>query len=93
MSRELLIVHGLARQVALKVEEIRHHCPSSSLPLKRQVLRLWGECTLGTIRDLLKHIDQPDAPRSMDEKVFISRVRAVERDIRTMLDSVDCLPD
>lgn len=85
----LRLCAGMAKQIAIRVAEIKHHTDSVDIPLKRQQLRLFSELVLGSIDDLLKHVDLKDAPRNADERAAIKKMRLIQKDIHTLLSSID----
>ncbi|EIW2774293.1 hypothetical protein ACND7T_000633 [Escherichia coli] len=85
----LRLCAGMAKQIAVRVAEIKHHTNTADIPLKRQQLRLFSELVLGSIDDLLKHVDMKDAPRNADEWAAIKKMRLIQKDIHTLLSSID----
>ncbi|EEV8091740.1 TPA: hypothetical protein MRP33_003200 [Escherichia coli] len=81
----LRVVQGIARTVAERVSDLKNS-PLSEQPLKRQMLRLWAECSLGTINKLLA-MKSGDG-RTAEEKEFIRRLTLTRRDIHSQLRSV-----
>ncbi|EFM3349613.1 hypothetical protein HJV52_001885 [Escherichia coli] len=79
----------MAKQIAVRVAEIKHHTNTADIPLKRQQLRLFAELTLGSIDDLLKNIDMKDAPKNTAERDAIKKMRLIQKDIHTLLISID----
>ncbi|EFL5761282.1 TPA: hypothetical protein ACWSZJ_004190 [Escherichia coli] len=81
----LRVVQGIARTVAERVSDLKNS-PLSEQPLKRQMLRLWAEYSLGTINKLLA-MKSGDG-RTAEEKEFIRRLTLTRRDIHSQLRSV-----
>ncbi|HDI9827681.1 TPA: hypothetical protein PPG96_000194 [Escherichia coli] len=88
----LRVVSGIARTVAERVSDLKH-APLSEQPLKRQMLRLWAEYSLGTINRLIagKLKDGTSLYEcSAVEKEFVKKLRLIRRDIHALLSMVDC---
>lgn len=88
----LRVVSGIARTVAERVSDLKH-APLSEQPLKRQMLRLWAEYSLGTISRLIsgKLKDGTSLYECSDvEKEFVKKLRLIRRDIHALLSMVDC---
>ncbi|EEY5746854.1 hypothetical protein C9091_01020 [Escherichia coli] len=88
----LRVVSGIARTVAERVSDLKH-APLSEQPLKRQMLRLWAEYSLGTINRLIagKLKDGTSLYECSDvEKEFVKKLRLIRRDIHALLSMVDC---
>ncbi|MBA8260519.1 hypothetical protein HVW25_07190 [Escherichia coli] len=88
----LRVVFGIARTVAERVSDLKHS-PLSEQPLKRQMLRLWAEYSLGTINRLIagKLKDGSSLHEcSPDEKEFVKRLKLIRADIHSQLASVGC---
>ncbi|EEW0013738.1 hypothetical protein EGH77_20075 [Escherichia coli] len=88
----LRVVSGIARTVAERVSDLKH-APLSEQPLKRQMLRLWAEYSLGTINRLIagKLNDGTSLYECSDvEKEFVKKLRLIRRDIHALLSMVDC---
>lgn len=87
----LRIIHGIARTVAERVSDLKSS-PLSEQPMKRQMLRLWAEYSLGTINKL---IDMKSKANSSlhgcndEEKRFVQRLKMIRSDIHLMLQSVN----
>lgn len=88
----LRVVMGIARTISERVTDLRRS-PLSEQPLKRQVLRLWAECSLGTINRLIagKMKDGTSLHEcSAEEKEFVKRLKLIRADIHSQLASVGC---
>ncbi|EHR9158651.1 hypothetical protein KUS95_003120 [Escherichia coli] len=87
----LRIIHGIARTVAERVSDLKSS-PLSEQPMKRQMLRLWAEHSLGTINKLIdmKSKDNGSLHECNDEeKRFVQRLKMIRSDIHSMLQSVN----
>ncbi|HCL7143776.1 TPA: hypothetical protein N2W87_001949 [Escherichia coli] len=87
----LRIIHGIARTVAERVSDLKSS-PLSEQPMKRQMLRLWAEYSLGTINKLIdmKSKDNGSLHECNDEeKRFVQRLKMIRSDIHSMLQSVN----
>lgn len=85
------IIHGIARTVAERVSDLKSS-PLSEQPMKRQMLRLWAEYSLGTINKLIdmKSKDNGSLHECNDEeKRFVQRLKMIRSDIHSMLQSVN----
>ncbi|HAX9987594.1 TPA: hypothetical protein JS231_002432 [Escherichia coli] len=88
----LRVVMGIARTVAERVSDLKNS-PLSEQPLKRQMLRLWAEYSLGTINKLInmKLKDNGSVYEcSQQEKEFVKRLKLIRNDIHSQLASVGC---
>lgn len=88
---ELRVVFGIARTVAERVSDLKNS-PLSEQPMKRQMLRLWAECSLGTINKLIagKLKDGTSLHEcSQEEKEFVKRLKLIRNDIHSQLASVN----
>ncbi|EEW8433073.1 hypothetical protein D6C44_002734 [Escherichia coli] len=87
----LRVVMGIARTVAERVSDLKH-APLSNQPLKRQMLRLWGEYALGTIDRLIgdKCIGANTINCDPQEKEFVRRLKLIRNDIHSQMRSVGC---
>ncbi|EKO9862802.1 hypothetical protein P1Y09_001204 [Escherichia coli] len=88
----LKVVMGIARTVAERVSDLKKS-PLSEQPMKRQMLRLWAECALGTINRLIagKLKDGSSLHEcSPDEKEFVKRLKLIRADIHSQLASCGC---
>ncbi|EGJ9164656.1 hypothetical protein IOC09_000125 [Escherichia coli] len=91
MSLTLKILHGMSRSIQERVLEIKNS-PAGDKALKRQQLRLFAELVLGTIQKLTRnkldeHGNQRDC--TAEEKEFIRKARIIEKDLHSLLSSVD----
>ncbi|EMS0085884.1 hypothetical protein WKN55_000330 [Escherichia coli] len=87
------MLHGMAREIAERVNFLRHECPYQCQPAKRVALRCFGELVLGSINKLIagKLKDGKSLHECSDvEKDFIKKLKLIRRDIHTLLDSVGC---
>ncbi|EEX9035865.1 TPA: hypothetical protein QCY81_001587 [Escherichia coli] len=87
----LRVVMGIARTVAERVSDLKNS-PLSEQPIKRQMLRIWAEYSLGTINKLIdmKSKDNGSLHESNDEeKRFVQRLKMIRSDIHSMLQSVN----
>ncbi|EFL7537637.1 hypothetical protein VD42_001289 [Escherichia coli] len=92
MSIALKILHGMARTIQERVTEIKNHAHSSELVHKRIALRLYAENVLGTIQKLTRNkLDENANQRdcTAEEKEFIRKTRIIEKDLHSLLSSVD----
>lgn len=88
----LRVVMGIARTISERVTDLRRS-PLSEQPLKRQMLRLWAEYSLGTINRLIAGKLKDGASLhecSADEKEFVKRLKLIRGDIHSQLASVGC---
>ncbi|EFG6830426.1 hypothetical protein ACN2VT_000144 [Escherichia coli] len=88
----LRVVFGIARTVAERVSDLKNS-PLSEQPMKRQMLRLWAEYSLGTINKLIagKLKDGTSLHEcSPEEKEFVKRLKLIRADIHSQLASVGC---
>ncbi|EEV6174243.1 hypothetical protein EJP52_08745 [Escherichia coli] len=88
----LKVVMGIARTVAERVSDLKKS-PLSEQPMKRQMLRLWAECSLGTINKLInmKLKDNGSVYEcNSEEKEFVKRLKLIRADIHSQLASVSC---
>ncbi|EFB2837772.1 hypothetical protein FHD46_21580 [Escherichia coli] len=88
----LRIIHGIARTVAERVSDLKKS-PLSEQPMKRQMLRLWAEYSLGTINKLIagKMKDGTSLHECSDvEKDFVKKLKLIRNDIHSQLASVGC---
>ncbi|EPF7227928.1 hypothetical protein ACSTVG_001712 [Escherichia coli] len=89
----LRIISGMSKQIAIRVAYIKHKCPAHCIAQKRVALREFAELVLGTINTLIagKLRDEKSLHECSDaEKQVIKRLRAIRRDLHTMLASVGC---
>ncbi|EMD0384905.1 hypothetical protein VPS56_000169 [Escherichia coli] len=87
----LRVVMGIARTVAERVSDLKKS-PLSERPMKRQMLRLWAECSLGTINKLInmKLKDNGSVYEcNSEEKEFVKRLKLIRADIHSQLASVN----
>ena len=88
----LRVVFGIARTVAERVSDLKNS-PLSEQPMKRQMLRIWAEYSLGTINKLIagKLKDGTSLHEcSPEEKEFVKRLKLIRADIHSQLASVGC---
>lgn len=88
----LRVVMGIARTVAERVSDLKNS-PLSEQPLKRQMLRLWAEYSLGTINKLInmKSKDNGSVHEcNSEEKEFVKRLKLIRADIYSQLASCGC---
>ncbi|MEC9754759.1 hypothetical protein RCT73_08570 [Escherichia coli] len=88
----LRVVYGIARTVAERVSDLKNS-PLSEQHLKRQMLRLWAECSLGTINKLInmKSKDNGSVHEcNSEEKEFVKRLKLIRADIHSQLASCGC---
>ena len=83
----LRMIHGMAKSIALRVNEIKHHATTAEIPIKRQTLRQFARLVLNTINILLR--DKEGGPATHEERELWKRFKLVKKDIHTMLASVD----
>ncbi|HHK8905367.1 TPA: hypothetical protein ACQZB7_003380 [Escherichia coli] len=87
----LRIMQGIAKTLAEHVLDLKHS-PLSKQAMKRQMLRLWAEYSLGTINKLIdmKSKDNGSLHECNDEeKRFVQRLKMIRYDIHSMLQSVN----
>lgn len=92
MSIELRIIHGMARTIQERVSELRA-APLSEQHLKRQQLRLFSELVIGTLQRILHGLlkdNGSDYECNAREKELVRRLRVTEKDLHSLLRSVDC---
>ncbi|ENQ9333383.1 hypothetical protein ACERVH_001329 [Escherichia coli] len=88
----LKVVMGISRTIAERVSDLKKS-PLSEQPMKRQMLRLWAECSLGTINKLInmKLKDNGSVHEcNSEEKEFVKRLKLIRADIHSQLASVSC---
>ncbi|HGU1644688.1 TPA: hypothetical protein ACM7BS_003227 [Escherichia coli] len=88
----LRVVMGIARTVAERVSDLKNS-PLSEQPLKRQMLRLWAEYSLGTINKLInmKSKDNGSVHEcNSEKKEFVKRLKLIRADIHSQLASCGC---
>lgn len=83
----LRMASGMAKSIAIRVNEIKHHATTAEIPIKRQTLRQFARLVLNTITILLR--DKEGGPASHEERQLWKRLKLVKKDIHTMLASVD----
>ncbi|EOW4242942.1 hypothetical protein ACOXBD_000153 [Escherichia coli] len=94
MRLALLICQGMCRVISDQVSELKK-CNPEDRPLRRQQLRVFSEYVLNTLHQLTKNKYTEDGKlrdASAAEKELIKRAKLIERDIKYLLDSVDCYP-
>ena len=93
MFLAIKMVHGMTREIAKRVNFIRHDCPPQCQPAKRVALRCFAELVLGSIHGLIagKLKDGNSLYEcSIEEKALIKELRKCRAEIHSMLASVGC---
>ncbi|EKT0164489.1 hypothetical protein QDF31_000494 [Escherichia coli] len=94
MQLALKICQGMCRVIGNEVTELKK-CNPADRPLRRQQLRIFSEYALNTLHQLTKNKYTEDGKlrdASTAEKELIKKAKLIERDIKYLLDSVDCYP-
>lgn len=93
MRLALLICQGMCRVISDQVSELKK-CNPEDRPLRRQQLRVFSEYVLNTLHQLTKNKYTEGHLRdaSKTEKELIKKAKLIEKDIKYLLDSVDCYP-
>lgn len=87
------LVHGMTREIAKRVDFLKHQCPYPCQPAKRVALRCFAELVLGSIHGLIagKLKDGNSLYEcSAEEKALIKELRKCRAEIHSMLSSVGC---
>ncbi|HAH9237487.1 TPA: hypothetical protein HIP68_004607 [Escherichia coli] len=93
MFLAIKLIHGMTREIAKRVNFIRHDCPPQCQPAKRVALRCFAELVLGSIYGLIagKLKDGNSLHEcSSEEKALIKELRKCRAEIHSMLASVGC---
>ncbi|EOV9955930.1 hypothetical protein ACOSTF_004685 [Escherichia coli] len=93
METAVRLIHGMAREIARRVDFLKHQCPYPCQPARRVALRMFSELVLGSIHGLIagKLKDGISLYEcSQDEKILIKELRKCRAEIHSMLASVGC---
>ena len=87
------LIHGMTREIARRVDFLKHQCPYPLQPARRVALRCFAELVLGSIYGLIAGKLKDDNSLyecSLEEKALISELRKCRKEIHSMLASVGC---
>ena len=87
------LIHGMTREIARRVDFLKHRCPYPCQPARRVALRCFAELVLGSIHGLIagKLKDGSSTYEcSIEEKALIKELRKCRAEIHSMLSSVGC---
>lgn len=87
------MIHGMTREIAKRVDYLKHQCPYPCQPARRVALRCFAELVLGSIYGLIqgKLKDGNSLHEcSIEEKALIKELRKCRAEIHSMLSSVSC---
>lgn len=93
MFLAIKMIHGMTKQIAIRVDFLKHQCPTAGQPAKRVALRCFAELVLGSIHQLIagKLKDGNSLYEcSSEEKALINELRKCRAEIHSMLASVGC---
>ncbi|EPJ2467903.1 hypothetical protein ACTGJZ_005020 [Escherichia coli] len=93
METAVRLIHGMAREIARRVDFLKHQCPYPCQPARRVALRCFAELVLGSIHQIIagKLKDGSSTYEcSGEEKAFIKELRKCRAEIHSMLSSVGC---
>lgn len=94
MQLALKLCQGMCRVISQQVSDLKK-CNPEDRPLRRQQLRIFSEYVINTLHQLTKNKYTEDGKlrdASAAEKELIKKAKLIERDIKYLLDSVDCYP-
>lgn len=93
MFLAIKLIHGMTREIAKRVDYLKHQCPYPCQPARRVALRCFAELVLGSIYGLIagKLKDGNSLHEcSIEEKALIKELRKCRAEIHSMLSSVGC---
>ena len=93
MFLAIKMIHGMTREIARRVDFLKHQCPYPCQPARRVALRCFAELVLGSIHQLIagKLKDGNSLYEcSSEEKALIKELRKCRAEIHSMLASVGC---
>ncbi|EHW5098601.1 hypothetical protein K2806_001420 [Escherichia coli] len=93
MLLALRMIKGMTREIAKRVDFLKHQCPYPLQPARRVALRCFSELVLGSIYGLIQgKLKDNGSPyeASETEKAYIKELRKCRAEIHSMLASVGC---
>lgn len=93
MKTAVRLIHGMAREIARRVDFLKNQCPYPCQPARRVALRCFAELVLGSIHQIIagKLKDGFSTYEcSGEEKALIKELRKCRAEIHSMLASVGC---
>ncbi|HGX8824184.1 TPA: hypothetical protein ACJIN1_003116 [Escherichia coli] len=93
MFLAIKMIHGMTREIAKRVDFLKHQCPYPCQPARRVALRCFAELVLGSIYGLIQSKLKDGNSLyecSAEEKALIKELRKCRVEIHSMLSSVGC---